>query len=247
MTTVPPGASRNPVPWNRTIPRSRLFDALSLLLPAGEAFVIATLEQWRRETDSAIAAPVQAEVDRLLREERAHQRAHARYNQALVAETPAASAAALRASQAADGLAGLSLPMKLALTVAFEHLTTVLSREILDRPYLLPDDGSMHSRTWRWHAQEEVEHSHVAAEVAALSSIGHARRSLALCLATAYLSFDVLLCWCALCRCDIASKGTTWWRLLVDTSSFVLWGLPSLARMAIGWSRGLLPTRVGWT
>jgi predicted metal-dependent hydrolase len=30
-------------PWNGTVPRSRLLDALSLLLPAGERFVIATM------------------------------------------------------------------------------------------------------------------------------------------------------------------------------------------------------------
>ena len=241
MSTGPSGIARDPVPWNRPIPRSRLFDALSLLLPAGEAFVIETLEQWRAQIGDSLATPMQAEVDRLIREEHAHQRAHRRYNQALIAETPVATAAALRASRAADGLAGLSLPMKMALTVAFEHLTTVLSREILDRPYLLPDDGSTHSRMWRWHAQEELAHSHVAMEAAVLCGIGHGRRALALCLATACLSFDVLCCWTALCRCDTAA-GASRLSLLVDTCSFVLRGLPSLARMGLGWCRGFVPT-----
>ena len=240
MTNDSSGTFRAPAPWNLTIPRSRLFDALSLLLPAGETFVITTLEQWRTTAGTSITAPMHAEVDRLISEERAHQRAHERYNQALIAATPAAAATALRVSRAADPLAGLSLTMKLALAVAFEHLTTVLSREILERPYLLPDNGSTHSRMWRWHAQEELAHSHVAMEAAALYGVGHARHALALCLATGYLSYDVLCCWYALCRCDIAA-GANRWSLLADTFSFLGRGLPSLGRMALGWLRHVVP------
>lgn len=244
MTDHSSSGIQAPAPWNRTIARSRLFDALSLLLPAGETFVIETLEQWRATAGSLLTAPMQAEVDRLISEERAHQRAHERYNQALIAATPTAADAALRVSRSADSLADLSLTMKLALAVAFEHLTTVLSREVLERPYLMPDDGSTHSRMWRWHAREELAHSHVAMEAAALHGVGRARQAVALCLATGYLAYDVICCWVALCRCDIAA-GANRWSLVADTFSFVLRGLPSLGRMSLDWFRWSAGRRLG--
>ncbi|MGF6851256.1 metal-dependent hydrolase [Paraburkholderia sp. CI3] len=243
MTLHASTTHRGPTPWNRTLLRSRLFDALSLLLPAGETFFVATLEQWLAQPGDVPDARLRAELGRFIREERAHQRAHDRYNAALIARTPAASAAALRAARAADQLAGWSLPSKMALVAAFEHLTTVLSREILERPYLMVDDASLQSLTWRWHAREELDHSHIAMEAAAQYGIGRARLVLALVLATGYLAFDVLQCTRALCRCDVAA-GASRWKLLADACSFAIGGLPSLARMALRWWDIVMPARV---
>ena len=223
-----------PALWNRTVPRTRLFDALSLLLPAGEAFLIATLEQWRAQAGDSLTPHQQAELDRIVREERSHQRAHDRYNATLLAETPAAGKAAQRISQAPDDLAGFSMPMKMALVAAFEHLTALLSREVLERPYLLTGDDSLQSRLWRWHAREELEHSHIAIEAAEHYKVGRGRRALALTLATCYLAYDVLRCTWSLCRCDIAA-GASRRQVLTDACRFAVGGLPSLARMTLGW------------
>lgn len=224
------------VPWNRTIPRSRLFDALSLLLPAGEAFVIDTLVQWRAQAGDAVGNGLCDELDRLVREERAHQRAHQRYNDALLAATPRAASAAARAARATGEVSRMDLPMRMALAAAFEQLTAVLSREVVARPYLLPQDDSIQGRMWRWHAQEEIDHCHVALLAARCCGIGWRRRTMALCLATAFLSFDVLHCWWALCRCDIEA-GASRWRVLADAIRFGFGALPSLGRMATGWLR----------
>lgn len=221
------------VVWNRTIPRSRLFDALSLILPTGESFVIATIEEWQRVAGSSASSALRAEVGRLIREERAHQRAHDRYNAALIKATPGAAPAAERARRVTDEIAKCSLTMRLALVVAFEHLTIVLSREILAHPDLLPDDDCAHSRMWRWHAREEIAHGHVAADVAAHHGIGRARTVFALGLAATFLSLDVLRCWWALCRCDLRS-GFPAWRLARDTGTFLVQGLPSFVRMTAG-------------
>ena len=230
MTARTPGEA---VICNRTIPRRRLFDALSLILPTGESFVIATIEEWQRGAGGCASDALHAEVSRLIREECAHQRAHDRYNAALIKATPGATPAAERAKRVTDEIAKCSLTMRLALVVAFEHLTIVLSREILAHPDLLPDDDSAHSRMWRWHAREEIAHGHVAADVAAHHGIGRARTLLALCLAATFLSLDVLRCWWALCRCDLRS-GVPGWRLARDTGVFLVQGLPSFVRMAAG-------------
>ncbi|MEX3816299.1 metal-dependent hydrolase [Paraburkholderia sp. BR13439] len=219
--------------------RSRLFDALSLLLPAGEIFFVATLEQWLREAGESVPPGLREDVARFMREERAHRRAHERYNAALLARTPAAGAAAERARRAADELACLSLPLKLALVAAFEHLTTLLAREILERRYLMVDDASPQSRLWRWHAREELDHSHVAMEVAALQGVGRMQRALALCLASGYLVLDGLRATRALCRCDIAA-GVRRRRVLADACALAVGSLPSLGRMAPRWLQYLV-------
>jgi predicted metal-dependent hydrolase len=220
------------VVWNRTIPRTRLFDALSLILPTGESFVIATIDEWRRVESDSASAVLLAEVNRLIREERAHQRAHDRYNAALIEATPGAAPAAERATRVTEEISRYNLRMRLALVVAFEQLTMVLSREILAYNSLLPDNDCAHTRMWRWHAREEIAHGHVAADVAAHYGIGRARAALALGLATAFLSFDVLRCWCTLCRCDLSSVPRR--RLMRDTAAFFVQGLPSFVRMAAG-------------
>ncbi|MFC3617841.1 metal-dependent hydrolase [Ralstonia solanacearum] len=136
-----------------------MFDALSLLLPAGETFLIETLRTWRAQSPTLCDAALHDEIERFIREEGAHQRAHARYNAALIAALPGAQAVASRADRVADGLAGLGPPMKIALAAAFEQLTTLVSREIVEHDTLLVDDGAQPARLWRWHAREELGHA----------------------------------------------------------------------------------------
>ncbi len=237
--SVPAGEGAGP--WNGTLVRSRIFDALSLLLPAGEAFFVATLERWRTEAspDGVLAA----EIDRFIREEHAHARAHARYNAALIDSVPAASAIAARATQVTRDLDSFGMPMKLALVAAFEHLTALLSREIVEHRRLIADNDSRQSRTWHWHAHEELGHCRVAADAAAHAGVGRGLLALALVVATGYLAFDVARYAAALCRCD-AARGTSRRKLFGQACGFAAGSLPSLARMACGWWRGMaMPAR----
>ncbi len=231
------GSRSSPPPWNATAPRTRLLDALSLLLPAGERFVIATLDEWRRRQPDQVPPALQKELDRFIREEQAHQRAHERYNASVLAAMPAAARAADRAARASDELSRLSLPMRLAMCAAFELLTAVVSRELLERSFLLSGPAtSAPARMWRWHAREELGHCHVALQAAACGGAGPLRRLLALVLAASYLSFDVATATTALVRCDIAA-GAARGRILADTASMLARGLPAAARMSLGWFR----------
>jgi predicted metal-dependent hydrolase len=226
------------MPWNGTLVRSRLFDAISLLLPSGERFMIDTLTRWQASVGNSFDDKLRDEIDRFIREERSHQRAHDIYNRALLAECPAAAAAARRADRAADELSRLGLPARMALTAAFEQLTAVLSREMLDGRYLLPEGGSIQGRMWRWHAREELAHCHIALDAARRGGIGRARKAAALFAATAFLVFDIACCWWALCRCDIES-GAGRRRMAIDAWRFAIGALPSVARMIWGWLRCL--------
>jgi len=226
--------------WNGTVVRSRLFDALSLILPAGEAFLIDTLETWRTVCAAPIDAALDSEVRRFVSEEHRHRQAHLRYNDALIASLPDARTVADRANRVTDELDKLSLRMKLALAAAFEHLTAVLSEEIGSHDTLLAESDSHPSKLWRWHAREELGHRDVVIDVAAHARVTPWTLRWALLLATAYLLSDLMRYTFALCRCDIGSgaiaRRATW----IDVARFALGTLPSLARMARGWVRYLV-------
>lgn len=237
INVVPPRSQSKP--WNGTIARTRFFDALSLMLPAGESFVIDALEAWAAEPGQ-LAAGNASELARFIREERAHQRAHDLYNRALIAEAPSAFAAARRAEQAVAGLRTLPLIQRVALAAAFEQLTSVLSHEVLARRHLLARAGSSpQARLWRWHAAEELRHCHVATQAARVYGVGGFRRIVALCLATAFLAMDLLRGWIALCAGDIAA-GAPRRKVALDALCFAIQSMPTLARMTAGWLRCLL-------
>ena len=233
-----------PTPWNGTLPRSRLFDALSLLLPAAETFLVETLDDWRASAGAIASAPLLAEVDRFVREERAHRRAHERYNRRVLAALPRAGPIAERAAGVADELRHFDLSTRLALAVAFEQLTAVLSHEVLAHRCLVRDNGSTEARLWHWHAAEELAHCHVAAEAAASFGCGRAQRARWLALAAAWLGFDLLRCWLALCRCDIAA-GAKPWRIVRDAASFLLLGAPAWLRMIVAIGREFVRAFLG--
>ena len=97
-------------------------------------------------------------------------------------------------------------------------------------------------RQWRWHAREELGHRDVAIDAVMHMGIGWVRRSLAYALASAYLLFDVLRLWIALCRCDVAA-GSSRWRLARQAAGFVVGAVPTAMRLALGWVGYLLPGR----
>ncbi|MGN6084795.1 metal-dependent hydrolase [Trinickia sp.] len=236
-----------PVPatraWNGTLVRSRFFDALSLLLPTGEAFLIETLESWRAAFEPMPGDELGSEVDRFIREEQAHRRAHSLYNAALIEAIPSMQPIAERANAITAELAHFGEPMKLALVVAFEHLTAVLAQEVQSHRFLLVQDESRAARLWRWHAKEELGHRHVAVDVARRVGLKRGTLTLALLLATGYLATDLMRYTFALCRCDVhagASRKT----MLVDCVGFALGAVPSLMRMSRHWFGLLLaPSR----
>jgi len=229
--------------WNGTFVRSRFFDALSLLLPAGEQFLIDTLQSWRAASEPPADSELSREVDRFIREEQAHRRAHANYNAALVAALPSVRAVAERAGRITDDLTGFGMPMKLALVAAFEHLTAVLAQEIEAHRFFIAEENTRAGWLWKWHAREELGHRHVAVLVARHAGLGRGVLTLALLLATGYLTGDLLRYTFALCRCDVRA-GTRQWALLADTARFAFGAIPSLMRMTRHWFALLLsPSR----
>jgi predicted metal-dependent hydrolase len=233
-------------PWNGDHLRTRLLDAISLLLPAGEEFVIGAVDDWLRcEARSTGADPaLRDEAQRFIDEERAHQRAHRLYNQRLAQQGLPAAELEQRIRAAVADLGSLGLPTRLALAAAFEHLTALLSQEMLaGGPWLCAAADSRSARLWRWHCAEEIGHRHVVADLVAASRVGYMRRAGCLLLATAWLGLDVARLLASLLRQDLRSGALRRGALAAQAGRFSVAALPGVLRMAVGWWRSLVPVR----
>lgn len=225
----------SPLWWNGgDVLRSRLFDAISVLLPSGEAFVIGAVSDGLRDINGRQEIPrgLAQEVERFIREERNHTRAHRLYNDRMAAHAPS-RALERHIETVMQPLAGWPLHTRLALASALEYLTAVLSKEVLraGSVWLSPGETPQ-ARLWRWHCQEELDHHQVARDVMVAAGVGHIRRSLALVSALLFLTTDIMAILWHLLRADLAAGRIRGWRLAAQGARFIAGALPSLARMA---------------
>jgi uncharacterized protein len=220
--------------WNGDALRTRFFDGLSLLLPAGEAFVIRAAQDWL-DAHPAADARLRAEAGRFIREERSHQRAHRRYNAELHDVVPVARECERRITAAVAELDGLGLGMRLALAAAFEHLTALLSAEVLRGDAWMAEEPRRECRMWRWHCAEELAHQHVAGDLLRSTGPRPGQRVLALLLASCYLAGDALSLTWALCRHELREGRVTRGELLAQAGRFLWRATPGLCRIALGW------------
>lgn len=219
--------------------RSRFFDAISILLPSGESFVTTALSDWLNTHDggSSTSAALGSEVQRFVREEQSHSRAHKLYNEKLAPHAPARELER-RIELVMQDIEGWSLPTRLAMASAFEHLTAMLSKESLRKGNVWLSAGhTRQTRLWRWHCQEELDHYHVARQVMQSAGVGAARRNAALIAAVLFLATDVMGILRALLRADREAGRVNRWQLVTQFAKFSVLALPSVARMAWGCCR----------
>lgn len=218
--------------------RSRLFDSVSLLLPSGEQFVMDAVSDWLREAQKPVVSPeLLDEVNRFVREEAAHQRAHRLYNDRLAEHAPA-QRLEQRIASAVGEIASRSLPTRLAFAAAFEQLTALLSEEILrPRSPWLGKGTAPQLRLWRWHCAEEIGHRHVALDVLAAAQVGHGRRVSAILAAALYLAMDLTACFAVFCLHDVRAGRIGVWRLVLQGGGFAVRAMPGVLRMAWGGMR----------
>jgi predicted metal-dependent hydrolase len=227
-------------PWNGDAFRTRLFDALSLLLPCGEAFVIGAVSDWLAAAPQAEAG-LRAQAERFVREEQSHQRAHRLYNDRLARSGAPAQALEQRIESAVRELSHLDLGTRLAMSAAFEHLTALLSTEVLRGAVWLTATPCRESQLWRWHCAEEIAHCHVTAHLLRAGKVGYLRRAGSLALATCFLGIDLTRLVFALCAHDVRCGAVSRGRLLLQAAGLALRACPGVLRMAAGGLRYLMP------
>ena len=231
-STVVPGW-----PWNEDVFRTRLFDALSLLLPSGESFVVASVEQAASSLDenSPRYVALQREALRFVREEVAHQRAHRLYNDRLQRDGAPALELEQRIETVTRRLYTLDLHTRLAFATAFEQLTALISHEILRGSVWLSGNACRQVDLWRWHCAEEIGHRHVTPSLLSALRVSAWRRVACFVVATAMLIVDVAGLVAALCAHDVQRRAVSRLTLLGQACRFAWRVSPSVVRMTGRW------------
>jgi uncharacterized protein len=222
--------SASAVYWNGgDAVRTRFFDALSILLSQGEAFVVRAAE------DAATPAVKHSiGVQGLIDDELAHQRAHRQDQRRLLLQRGPAADLLRRAQAVLVPLHGQPLASRIALAAAFEYLTVLLARRVLHgrRTWLTPSAVPA-ARLWRWHCEQEIAHGHVMLALALQHRIGWGRRIACYLLAGAYLVSDVSSFMWVFLNHDRQVRGVSGWRLvreLCGAVGVVLAAGPALLR-----------------
>jgi uncharacterized protein len=233
------GAIRG-VHWNGgDAVRTRFFDALSILLPEGEQFVI------RAAHDAAALRGTPAdEVQALINDEHAHQRAHRQDQRRLLQQHGPASRLLHSVEATMAPLNDLPVASRLALAAAFEYLTVLLARRVLHgRSRWLAEAPSPQARLWRWHCAEEIAHGDVLLRLARQHRLAYGQRIGCYLLASAYLTADTAGLMRALLRDDRANRGVHRFRLLREFGSAARVVLIDGPAMLCGWLRYFGPLR----
>lgn len=140
-----------------------MLNAVSAFLPHGEAFFVRSIRSTLCEYGSAIPPHLLVEAEAFCKQELAHSGQHRLYNIALAERYPVMLKFDRYVKNAFTFLqATASTRLRLAYTVAAEHLTSTLARTILENPEILSDCDQELVTFWKWHALEELEHRSVA-------------------------------------------------------------------------------------
>jgi len=176
-----PGQPAAPRDWCGGDPfQTRLLEAMSLLAPEVERFVIEAVRDALRTLDPA--DPHAAAGLAFMREEAAHSASHHAFNRRLLAPGDD-RARLLRWPRAIAARAGAWLPMRARLCVAAaaEHLSAVVSRAYLDAPARQSIADPAIRALFDRHAVEEIAHRAVVFDLArAVGTNGCVARALAL-------------------------------------------------------------------
>lgn len=134
------------------------YNALSIVFPKGEGFLIASVRPFRADAPPRL----RADIDGFIHQEATHTREHAAFNSFVAAcgyDVAPIEAGVDRAIARAHGRSALA---NLCSTMAIEHFTAMLGHELLRNPRHLAGGDPHPASLWRWHAIEEVEHKAVA-------------------------------------------------------------------------------------
>ncbi|MBX7191107.1 MAG: metal-dependent hydrolase [Sandaracinaceae bacterium] len=145
---------------------TRVVDALSLVFPEGERFFIRSVKHYARvfEDDPELAARVRGFIG----QEGRHGHEHERWNKLLASRGhPVERFLAFYRALAYDRIEKATPPhLRLATTVALEHMTSTLAVIALTTPVLDGAHPAVRPLLY-WHAVEEIEHRAVAWDVLA--------------------------------------------------------------------------------
>lgn len=134
------------------------FNNLSISFPYFEIFMINSLKPWREH----VSPMMQSEIDAFTQQELNHSNEHVAFNRGMEKTGFDASLTLKKINIIMKSLNDRDDIFKLQMTVCMEHLTAIISSELLTHPYHLEGAEPELKKLWLWHATEEIEHKAVA-------------------------------------------------------------------------------------
>ncbi|MCQ3032633.1 metal-dependent hydrolase [Pseudomonas syringae] len=172
---------------------TRFFDCLSFMFPQGERIFIESVVHFRHKL--AKGSALDKAVDDFIYQEASHMREHRAYNQRLGAQGAPVEKLERMLLRRRKESERLPASFRLALTASLEHITAILSDQLLRNPAYLKDADPTMVGLWRWHALEEIEHKAVAYDVLCTVERNPVWRYLLRCVAmislSVYFTFDL--------------------------------------------------------
>lgn len=134
------------------------YNALSVTFPKGEAYFIESVKAHRDGAPPKLAEEIRA----FTMQEVMHSREHLAFNRRVVDAGYDVSKLEQRVDEVLEMTKERPVIINLAATMALEHFTAILARELLENPKHLAGADKEAGDLWRWHAIEEIEHKAVA-------------------------------------------------------------------------------------
>lgn len=223
---------------------STFFNALTITFPLGEQFFIESVKLFRDGTPDKL----RAEIADFIKQEALHTREHVAFNAQVENAGYDTEPLYDRVRHELGRFRKRSEIRQLGLTIALEHFTALLARELLEFPHHLESAPESVRQLWRWHALEEIEHKGVAYDTFLFatrdwSGLNRWRfRSIAM-LGTSYQFAKVV--WANMAAM-YQSDGLQGWRVTWRTLNFLLGHRGIVRAMTPGWLSWFLPGFHPW-
>ena len=203
------------------------FNSLSAAFPQGETFFIEAVRRFRDRTDGKL----QEQITAFVQQEAAHTREHVVFNKLIKSAGYDTANMDAEVRRRIDVARSRHPVAQLAITVALEHFTAIMSHCLLTDKELLPGAPPEVVRLWQWHAIEEVEHKAVAYDtfLAVTKDMPSRRRWALRCYIMLLISgqfwYSNFARMADFFRQDGINTPRTWWRVFT-----YLWFQPGMMR-----------------
>ena len=169
---------------------THFMSALSVLFPDGERFFMKSMNAYRKKLPDYFIN----ELNEFCVQEANHGRLHSEMNSMI--DDGILLKLEERTKIALDLVGKIfSDRQKLAITICLEHLTAIMGKHLLLRDDLTSQMSGDAKTCWLYHAEEEVEHAHVAYDIYNYIHGGYLTRSIFMIPVTVGLAYIIIHNW----------------------------------------------------
>jgi len=204
-------SEKSPLYWHgENAFNTHFFNAFFTTFPAGEMFFVRSVQKYRHLINNE---ELQQDINDFSSQEGNHSHAHDLHGDVLAAQGYSSIARDNKFLDGALKLFNKVMPkFSLAVTIAIEHFTAILSHQVYASPELFVEPIHEDFKPlFLWHAAEEIEHKGVAYDVYQAVDGSYSRRIIAMVLTTITILMLVFVRLAPLLRKDkLLWSGRTW-------------------------------------